>query len=49
VLLQPVAEGQVLVRHPLQVEGGVLRVGPQRQPLGLERRDDLLLEDLLVE
>ena len=41
--------GQVLLGHRVQVERRVLLEGPQRQALGLHRRDDLLLEDLLVE
>ena len=49
VLLEPVAVGQVLLGHRVQVERGILLERPQRQPLGLHRRDDLLLQDLLVE
>ena len=41
--------GEVLVGHRLQVEPRVARELAQRQPLGLQRGDDLLLEDLLVE
>jgi hypothetical protein len=49
VLLEPVAVGEVLLGHRAQVEPHVALVGPQRELLGLERSDDLLLEDLLVE
>ena len=49
MLLQPVAEGQVLLGHRVQVERRVLLERPQREALGLHRRDDLLLQDLLVE
>ena len=49
VLLEPVPVGEVLLGHRLQVEPRVAREWAQRQPLGLERRDDLLLEDLRVE
>ena len=49
VLLDAVAEGQVVLGHALQVERGVLGERAQRQALGLERGGDLLLEDLLVE
>jgi hypothetical protein len=49
VLLEAVAVGEVLLGHRAQVERWVLDEGPQREALGLERRDDLLLEDLLVE
>ena len=49
VLLEAVAVGQVLLGHRVQVERGVLLERAQRQALGLHRRDDLLLQDLLVE
>jgi hypothetical protein len=49
VLLEAMAEGEVLLGHALQVEHRVLRVGTQREALGIERGRDLLLEDLLVE
>ena len=49
MLLEAVAVGQVLLGHRVQVERRVLLERPQRQALGLHRRDDLLLEDLLVE
>ena len=49
VLRDPVAVGQVVLGHRLQVELRRLRVRAQREPLGLHRGDDLLLEDLLVE
>ena len=49
VLLDPVAVGEVVLGHRLQVELGRLGVGPQREALGLHRGHDLLLEDLLVE
>ena len=49
VLLDPVAVGQVVLGHALQVEVGRLGVGPQREALGLHRGHDLLLQDLLVE
>ena len=49
VLRDPVPVGQVVLGHRLQVELGRLRVRAQREPLGLHRGDDLLLEDLLVE
>ena len=49
VLLEAVAVGEVFLGHRVQVERRVLLERPQRQPLGLHRRDDLLLQDLLVE
>ena len=49
VALDPVAVVEVLLGHRLEVEARVALVGAQRQPFGLERRDDLLLQDLLVE
>ena len=49
VLRDPVAVGQVVLGHRLQVELRRLRVRAQLEPLGLHRGDDLLLEDLLVE
>ena len=49
VLLEAVAEGEVFLGHRVQVERRVLLIRAQRQPLGLHRGDDLLLEDLLVE
>ena len=49
VLLDPVAVGEVVLGHRLQVEVGRLRVRAQREPLGLHRGHDLLLQDLLVE
>ena len=49
VLLETVAEGEVFLGHRAQVERRIALEGAQRQPLGLHRRDDLLLEDLLVE
>ncbi len=48
VFLQPVPVGQVFLGHRVQVEGRILLKGPQREPLGLHRGDDLLLQDLLV-
>jgi hypothetical protein len=47
--LELVAVGDVLLDHRVQVERGVAGVGAQREPLGLERRGDLLAQDLLVE
>jgi hypothetical protein len=44
-----VAVRQVVLGHRLQVELRGLRVRAQLEALGLHRRDDLLLEDLLVE
>ena len=49
VLRDPVAVGQVVLGHRLQVELRRLGVRAQREALGLHRGDDLLLEDLLVE
>ena len=49
VLLEPVAVGGVLLDHRVQVERGVLVVRAQGEPLGLERGDDLLAQDLGVE
>ena len=49
VRLQPVPVGAVLLGHRVQVERRVLLVGAQRQPLRLQRRHDLLAQDLLVE
>ena len=49
VLLDPVAVGQVVLGHRLQVELGRLGVRAQLEPLGLERRGDLLAQDLLVQ
>ncbi len=49
VALELVAVGQVLLGHRVQVERRIPGVRAQRQALGLERRADLLLEDLLVE
>ena len=49
VLLDPVAVGQVVLGHRLQVELRRLGERAQGEPLGLHRGHDLLLEDLLVE
>ena len=49
VRLEPVAELHVVLGHRVQVELRVLRERPQHQALGLERRVDLLAQDLLVE
>ena len=49
VRLQAMAERAVLLGHRVQVELGVLRVRAQDEALRLERRVDLLLQDLLVE
>ena len=48
-LRDPVPVGEVVLGHRLQVELRRLRVRAQLEALGLHRRDDLLLEDLLVE
>ena len=47
--LEPVPVGDVLLGHRVQVERRVLRVRAQRLALRLERRHDLLAQDLLVE
>ena len=47
--LEPVPVGDVLLGHRVQVERRVLGVRPQRLALRLERRHDLLAQDLLVE
>ena len=49
VALEPVAVGQVGLGHRLQVQRRVLDVRAQAEALGIDRRGDLLLEDLLVE
>ena len=49
VLRDPVAVGQIVLGHRLQVELRRLRVRAQLQALRLQRGGDLLLEDLLVE
>ena len=49
VLLDAVPVGQVGVGHRLQVELRRLGERAQREPLGLHREHDLLLQDLLVE
>ena len=49
VVRHAVAVGQIVLGDRLQIESRVLLERAERQPLGLERRDDLLLEDLLVE
>ena len=49
VLLDPVAVGQVVLGHRLQVELGRLGVRAQLEPLGVHRRGHLLAQDLLVE
>ena len=49
VRLEPVPELHVVLGHRVEVELRVLGERPQHQPLGLERRVDLLAQDLLVE
>ena len=49
VRLEPVAVGDVLLGHRVQVERRVLGVRAQRLALRLERRHDLLAQDRLVE
>ena len=47
--LELVPVGHVLLGHRVQIERGVAGERPQREALGLERRGDLLAQDLLVE
>jgi hypothetical protein len=47
--LEAVAVGEVLLRHRVQVDRRVLRERAQQLRLGLERRGDLLAQDLGVE